>query len=250
MATDRRCTTGLKSRRRGMATMNDPEERRLRDAMTTQAAIERAEAMGTPQGLRSLFPSNMIRIHVRDVRKMKLHPLQRKVLEMTNKQTPKTDATRTDTPTANANEAHRAEQQSAGVRKTADDPAYAPRGPAPRPDTLEGGDILEDGADGEQGEQGTPITDPGPPPERPTYTGTPHTPTVDILTMAALEEDRDAIAAVKTINEPPAVAQYKANLLEWLDTVKGHRAAVEAAKNANAGTNPDADSSGNGVEEA
>lgn len=203
------------------------EDKRIRAAMQAQAALENAEGMGTPMGLRNLFPTNLMRMRMRHAT-----PLERTYI-MASKQPAKTDETRTDTPSANAGKAQELERRSAGDPQGGEDPTTAqPRGPAPT--AREYAQQQQ-----EQGDEGTPVTDPGPPPNRPTYTGMQITPTVDMLLMAAEAEDRDALAAIRTINEPPEVAQYKANLLEWLDRVEGHRVAVAAAKNANTRSNPD-----------
>lgn len=197
----------------------------VRNAMQTQDAIERAESMGTPQGLRALFPTNLVRVKMTDVRKLKLNPLQRKIMA-TQKKTPNPDE-RKDQPSSNAKEAMDSEQRSAGTRDETQgdlDPAFRPvlpRGPIPRPGEME---------QQEQGEQGTPH-DPGPPPQRPQYTGTVRSNAIDMLDMAAEAKDVDAIRAVRTMNEPPEVAQYKANLLQWLMDTDAYATAAEADRN-------------------
>lgn len=101
--------------------------------------------------------------------------------------------------------------------------------------------ILPDVED--QGDNGAPVADPGPEPARPAYDGPPNT-VVDQLLMAAEARDADAVAAVRTVNEPPQVAQFKANLLEWLSRVDAHRGAAEAFRSAREGRDGDDDAAG------
>lgn len=214
--------------------MSDANDRAVLRAIQMQNAIEDADAIGTPRGLRNLFPTNLIRSRVRQI------PMQRKVQDiMTRRIDP--DAVRTDTPTASAQAAQRAEQQSAGVAPREEgDPAYVPvlpRGDVPSPSERE--------RELEEGEQGTPPTDPGPPPQRPQYVGNvKSSPALDMILLAAEAEDRDALASVPIINEQPSIAQFKANLLEWLDRLQAHRAAHEAARNLNARTQANEDGDG------
>lgn len=65
--------------------------------------------------------------------------------------------------------------------------------------------------------------DPGPPPSRPVYTGDRATSVVDMLTLAMEADDRDAVQSVVVRGEVPQVAQYKANILQWLDDMERYR---------------------------
>jgi hypothetical protein len=212
----------------------DAQDRAIKRAIDMQDAIERADAIGTPLGLRGLFPTNLV--HAR-VRRINLNPIQESTIMTKRLEPVAPGAARTDTPTSNAASAEEAARRSAGTQTgDASDPARQPILPreVPQPGTNE-----RTAAD--EGEQGMPVFDPGPPPQRPQYTGgSPIPGAVDQLLMAAETRDRDAVRAVPTLNEPPAVVQYKANLLQWLDDLDAHKARRTGA-NAQRKANPDED---------
>jgi hypothetical protein len=227
-----------------------PEDRRIRHAIDMQEAEERVSAMGTPRGLRNLFPTNLVRSRIRN-----LSPAAMQRIIMSSKN----DAKRTEAqPTQDAprNVPARPGQPSpshTSTDGTSDAPDPATRPVLPSTKATPGPREAEGEQQGEDGEQGTPAAkaayDPGPAPAMPVYGGPTSTAmpaAVDQLLMAASARDRDAVRAVPTRNELPAVGQYKANLLQWLDDMDAH----DADRNMTAaGEGIDADSSGNGVEE-
>jgi hypothetical protein len=217
--------------------VNADEERALRAALTTldrqvlrametEHAIDTAKAMGTPQGLRNLFPTNLVRGSMRKIRPTEL---QRKMMT-----TKKPTTTEPHDATQGIAHPHAPDTTGDAASARAGTPAThaGGHGGAPRPDTLAGA---------EQGDDGTPVVDMGPPPKMPLYSGPGTTfGSVDQLTMAATAHDADAVRAVNTRNEPPEVAQYKANLLQWLDDLDTHQK-NRAMTHASRGTNPDDD---------
>lgn len=98
----------------------------------------------------------------------------------------------------------------------------------PVPNTVRGGDTgplppilppMEGDPDDNEGHR----PDPGPPPSQPTFGGDIATAAVDQLLFAMEAQDRDAAMAVRTIGETPAVVQFKANVIEWLDRMDTYR---------------------------
>lgn len=181
--------------------------------------------MGTPVGLRSLFPTNHVRVRTRP---LNLTEIQRIIMTKKQEKPVQPDNT-VASPSDNASDAMRAPVDAGGrdlSRQLQDDPDA-------------GHDAEVRALDRDNGDEGTPhpVTDPGPPPSMPEYTG-PMTTAVDYLLMAGTARDADAVRSVTTIGEPPAVAQYKANLLHWLDAMDAHDA-NQSLPDAERGIDPD-----------
>lgn len=211
-----------------------PSDSDIRRAIQTQDSIEHAEALGTPQGLRSLFPTNLVASRTRQIQAAEI---QRRKIIMNQK--------------AKREELERnmsAQQQDVPDTDHADSAQERPRGSVQHDPSADS----RGGAGGPVEPATPPILpntntspgpnekqmDPGPSPSMPAYGG-PASPVVDQLVMCAAARDADAVRAIPTRNEPPQVGQYKANLLQWLDDVEDHERSSEAMRNAQAGTNPD-----------
>lgn len=240
----------------------EDSDRRVRSAMQTQANIDSAEVIGTPYGLRSLFPSNIVASRTRQIQPAEIQ--RRRIIMKQNSK--REDDQNRSAPTGTAQATERLQRDGEGTRGQPDtDHTDAmgtqerPRG-SPYPNAAgdapgrPGGPI--GGADGplspilptantppgpieqEGGALPGKVVDPGPPPTIPTYNG-PTSNAANQLLSAATAHDVDAVRAIPTRNEPPQVGQYKANLLQWLDDVEDHKRNSDAMRNAQAGTNPD-----------
>lgn len=65
--------------------------------------------------------------------------------------------------------------------------------------------------------------DPGPPPTLPRFPGAmPVGSTQDRIHMAAMHRDREAVLAQVTLNRGPALANYKAEVLAWLEAMEAY----------------------------
>lgn len=209
-----------------------PDDRRTIRAIEQQHVIETTESMGTPQGLRALFPTNHARVRMRKIKESDMAPTRNKPTqdepqatgpldrphgEKDVVQRPAGDASddtqRTDAPR---------QYQAAGIH------AGGPRGPASAtedaPRTPVEKPLLPRQQEAEAREAAS--QDPGPPPERPVYMQPEGLwpAEVDVLNMAAEADDLDAAHQVNTLGLPPSVAQYKANIINWIETTRLHRA--------------------------
>lgn len=79
------------------------------------------------------------------------------------------------------------------------------------------------------------LADPGPPPPTPAVPvglGGPLTGSITDITRSVarrtmpVESAREALQGVVTVRQPPALATYKAEALEWLDRLEAYRAAT------------------------
>lgn len=161
----------------------DPEHRAMIRDANQHAALAHAERIGTPQGLRNLFPTNHVQSRTR---RINLQPIQEKF--MASRQYPRPPAPRPDLP---------------GDNPQPQSPAPVPSpAPAPQPQPQ--------------------AADPGPPPQFPAYAGDTRSGVpvqIDQLLLAGEARDREAANAVSTLNVPPEVGQFKAAVLEWLDSM-------------------------------
>lgn len=108
------------------------------------------------------------------------------------------------------------------VPRQADQPIGGATGPQNPSTGLSGADTEDRNDDTMPVSGGT--ADPGPPPARPMYTGDDGgNPPVDQLLLAMEAEDIDAARAVNVRTYPPAVVQFKAAVIEWIDAMDNFR---------------------------
>lgn len=234
--------------------------------MQAQDNYERAEVIGTPQGLRSLFPTNLVALRMR-----RINPAEIQLRKIIMNQKTKRDEQDRSAPTGTAQATDRLQREGEGTRGVPEGARAIPLGTESQEpngdaqDQSHGGQVFDpnanpsgDAAGRAGGPVGSPTPsilpqartapgpseqegqqqDPGPAPTMPTYSG-PSSGAVDQLLMAATARDTDALRAIPTRNEPPQVGQYKANLLQWLDDTDNHKRSTDAWRNAQQRTNPD-----------
>jgi hypothetical protein len=195
--------------------MHEPDERRIIRAAEFENLLADVDRMGSPRGLRNLFPTNRARMTLRTIRS---DPMTKKPVQ---------DEPRASGPLARP----RGEQE--GVQSPQRDERDALQEVDPNAaGTHAGGDGGPLQPPPDYGGQTEPQTiqpaqqaDPGPPPARPTYSGEGAVPPqVDVLNMAMEAGDLEAAQLVNVMGAPPALAQYKANVIEWIVRMETYNA--------------------------